>query len=93
MKSVVFGAHSDDYEIGTGKEHTVEDFAKKAFSHVGLNYKDHVIIDKSLIRPTEVDTLLANYNKAKKILKWEPKISFDDMVANMVEHDLEHVIK
>tara|TARA_B100000315_G_scaffold152120_1_gene140944 strand:+ start:2090 stop:3079 length:990 start_codon:yes stop_codon:yes gene_type:complete len=81
----------DDFVIGTGYEHTVEDFAKKAFSHVGLNYKDHVVIDKKLIRPAEVDTLLANFDKAKKILKWKPKISFDDLVANMVEHDLEHV--
>ena len=49
----------DDFVIGTGKEHSVEDFAKKAFSHVGLNYKDYVILDKKLIRPAEVDTLLA----------------------------------
>ena len=80
----------EDFVIGTGKEHSVEDFAKKAFSHVGLNYKDHVILDKKLIRPAEVDTLLANYTKAKKILKWKPKISFNDLVINMVEHDLEH---
>ena len=83
--------NSDDFVIGTGKEHTVEDFANKAFSHVGLNYKDHVILDKKLIRPAEVDTLLANPNKAKKILKWKQKISFDDLVKNMVDHDLEHV--
>ena len=81
----------EDFVIGTGKEHTVEDFAKKAFSHVGLNYKDHVILDKNLIRPAEVDTLLANYTKAKKILKWKPKITFDHLVVNMVERDLEHI--
>ena len=80
----------EDFVIGTGKQHSVEDFAKKAFSHVGLNYKDHIILDKNLIRPAEVETLLANYAKAKKILKWEPKISFNDLVINMVEHDLEH---
>ena len=79
----------DDFVIGTGNEHTVEDFANKAFSHVGLNYKDHVVVDKKLIRPAEVDTLLANFDKAKKILKWKPKILFDDLVVNMVEHDLE----
>ena len=81
----------EDYVIGTGKEHSVEDFAKKAFSHVGLNYKDHIAIDKKLMRPAEVDTLLADYTKAKKNLKWEPKISFDDLVISMVEHDLENV--
>ena len=81
----------DDFVIGTGKEHTVEDFADKAFSHVGLNYKDHVVIDKNLIRPAEVDTLLADYTKAKKKLKWEPKISFDDLVSSMVDSDLENI--
>ena len=81
----------DDFVIGTGKEHSVEDFAKKAFAHVGLNYRDHIISDKNLFRPAEVDTLLADSSKAKKILKWKPKISFDDLVINMVEHDLEHV--
>ena len=83
--------NSDDFVIGTGNEYSVEDFANKAFSHVGLNYKDHVVVDKRLIRPTEVDILLANFDKAKKILKWKPKTSFDDLVTNMVEHDLEHV--
>ena len=80
-----------DYVVGTGVEHSVEDFAKKAFAHVGLNYKDYVIIDNNLIRPTEVDTLLANYSKAKKILKWEPKVSFDDLVIGMVESDLKFI--
>jgi len=80
-----------DYVIGTGIQHSVEEFAQKAFTHVGLNYKDHIIIDKDLIRPAEVDTLLADYSKAKKILKWEPKVSFDDLVVDMVEHDLKHV--
>ena len=80
-----------DYVIGTGKQHSVEDFAQKAFAHVGLNYKDYVVIDKNLIRPSEVDTLLADYTKAKKILKWKPKTPFDDLVANMVENDLKHV--
>jgi len=80
----------EDYVIGTGKEHSVEEFAKKAFTHVGLNYKDHIVIDKKLIRPAEVDTLLADYTKAKKNLNWEPKISFEDLVIGMVEHDLEN---
>ena len=78
----------DDFVIGTGKKYSVKDFAKKAFSYVGLNYKDHLVIDKNLIRPAEVDTLLADSSKAKKILKWQPKIPFDDLVINMVEHDL-----
>ena len=80
-----------DYVIGTGRQHTVEEFAQRAFAHVGLNYKDHVVIDKKFMRPAEVDTLLADYTKAKKILKWEPKITFDNLVISMVEHDLQNV--
>jgi len=80
-----------DYVIGTGKQNTVEEFAKKAFACVGLNYKDHIVIDKNLIRPAEVDSLLADYSKAKKILKWEPKITFDELVVNMVEEDLKNL--
>ena len=83
--------NSGDYVIGTGIQHSVEEFAKKAFAHVGLNYKDYVVIDQELIRPAEVDTLLADYTKAKKKLKWEPKIPFEDLVINMVENDLENV--
>jgi GDPmannose 4,6-dehydratase len=78
----------DDFVIGTGKEHSVVDFANKAFAHVGLNYKDYLIIDKNLIRPAEVDTLLADYTRAKKKLNWKPKISFEDLVVSMVENDL-----
>ena len=81
----------EDYVIGTGKEHSVEEFAKNAFAHVGLNYKDHIIIDEKLKRPAEVDTLLADYTKAKKDLNWNPKISFNELVINMVEGDLENI--
>ena len=80
-----------DYVVGTGKEYSVRDFADKAFKHVGLNYEDYVIIDKNLMRPAEVDTLLANCSKAKKQLKWEPKTTFENLVIEMVESDLEFV--
>ena len=80
-----------DYVIGTGKEYSVEQFAQKAFSHVGLNYKDHIEIVDKLKRPSEVDSLLADSSKAKKLLKWEPKISFDNLVKDMVESDIEYL--
>ena len=91
MWSMLQQDNPGDYVVGTGIQHSVEDFAKKAFAHAGLNYKDYVVIDNNLIRPTEVDTLLANYSKAKKILKWEPKVSFDNLVIGMVESDLEYI--
>lgn len=80
-----------DYVIGTGKEYSVEQFAEKAFNYVGLNYKDHIVIDNQLTRPAEVDSLLANFSKAKKILKWEPQVPFDNLVKEMVESDIESV--
>ena len=81
----------DDYVVGTGIEHSVKDFAERAFKHVGLNYKDYIKIDSKLIRPAEVDSLKADYAKAKKILKWQPKVSFNDLVIDMVESDLKFV--
>jgi GDPmannose 4,6-dehydratase len=83
----------DDYVIATGKQYSVREFAKLAFSMVGLNYKDYIITDKSLFRPAEVHSLLGNYSKAKKLLKWKPKISFKNLVKDMVESDIEFVKK
>jgi len=80
-----------DYVVGTGEEHSVDEFAKKAFAHAGLNYKDHIVIDQKLMRPAEVDTLLADSSKARKILNWKPKVSFDDLVVDMVESDLKNI--
>ncbi len=81
----------DDYVIGTGKKHSVLDFTDKAFAHVGLNYKDFIDLDKNLIRSVESDNRVADCTKAKKILNWKPKFSFDQLVSDMVESDLELV--
>ena len=81
----------EDFVVGTGAEHSVEDFATLAFKHVGLNFKDYLVIDQNLIRPSEVDTLLADYSKAKSKLKWEPKVTFDKLVVDMVESDLKFI--
>ena len=82
-----------DFVIATGKQYSVRDFARIAFKCAGLNYKDHVNVSNKLIRPAEVDTLLGNYKKAKKILKWKPKISFNKLVEDMVKSDLNLVEK
>ena len=78
----------EDFVIGTGKMNSVKDFVKIAFSHVGLNYKQYVKIDKKFLRPTEVDKLKANFNKARIKLKWKPKTTFRKLVVDMVESDL-----
>ena len=77
-----------DYVIGTGKTYSVREFAKIAFRHVGLDYKKYVKIDKKLIRPAEVDLLIANFKNAKKELKWRPKIDFKELVKTMVDEDI-----
>ena len=79
----------DDYVVGTGENHSVEEFVRLAFAHVGIkNWQDYVITDPRFIRPAEVPDLKANPAKAKKILGWEPKTSFADLVSQMVEADL-----
>jgi len=82
-----------DYVVGTGETHSVSEFAEKAFKHVGLNYKDYIDIDEKLKRPAEIDILLADCSKAKKILKWKPEVSFEKLVTDMVDSDLEYVSK
>ncbi len=78
----------DDYVIATNETHTVRDFCEKAFSMLGLNYEDHVIIDPKYYRPAEVDVLLGDYNKAKQKLGWSPKTTFEKLIEIMVEEDL-----
>lgn len=77
-----------DFVVGTGKTWSVEDFARIAFSVVDLNWQDFVEIDKSLMRPVEVDLLRADPAKTKRILDWQPKTAFEEMVRIMVEADL-----
>lgn len=78
-----------DFVIGTGISHTVVDLVKTAFLVVGINnWSDYVSIDKKLYRPAEVDTLLADPTKAKKILGWKPKVSFAKLIEMMVKQDI-----
>lgn len=80
----------DDYVLATGETHSVREFLEKCFEYVGLrstvNY--YVGYDERYMRPTEVDVLLGDPTKAKQKLGWTPKFSFDDLIADMMEHDL-----
>ncbi|MEO8494838.1 MAG: GDP-mannose 4,6-dehydratase [Planctomycetota bacterium] len=78
----------DDYVVGTGKTHQVEEFVSAAFEHVGLDWHDHVVIDPKFCRPAEPDLLVADPRKAKRELGWEPTVSFRELVAMMVDADL-----
>jgi GDPmannose 4,6-dehydratase len=78
----------DDYVVATGKAHTVRKLLQIAFSYVGLNWEDHIVIDENLIRPAEVNRLLGDASKARQKLCWNPKVSFEELIAMMVESDL-----
>jgi len=78
-----------DYVVATGVGATVKDFAQAAFEHAGLNYKDHVEVDKRYQRPTEVDALIGDPSKAEKILGWKAKTHWKDLAKLMVDADLE----
>jgi len=82
---------ADDYVVATGETHEVREFCELAFGHVGLDYTDHVVIDEQYIRPAEVDLLVGDPAKAKKILHWEPRVSFADLVGMMVSADMDLV--
>jgi GDPmannose 4,6-dehydratase len=77
-----------DYVVASGRATSVRDFCRIAFSHVGLNYEDHVTTRSDLLRPAEVDVLLGDASRARGVLGWTPKISLEDMVGEMVEADL-----
>ena len=83
----------DDFVISTGKHYSVKEFTKLAFQLVGLDYKKYVKVQKSLYRPSEVETLLGDCRKAKKSLNWKPKYDFKKLVEDMVRADLEFVEK
>jgi len=78
----------DDYVVATGRAVSVREFCRMAFEQVGLNYQDHVRIQNSLMRPAEVDRLLGDAAKARRVLGWEAKISLEAMIAEMVDADL-----
>jgi len=79
----------DDFVIATGETHSVREFTEKVFSKLGLDYEKHVKVDPRYFRPTEVDVLLGDASKAKNVLGWEPKVSFDKLIDMMIASDLE----
>ena len=79
----------DDYVVATGETHSVREFLEVAFSLLDLDYRDFVEFDTRYTRPSEVDVLLGDANKARQVLGWKPKVDFRGLVKMMIEHDLE----
>jgi GDPmannose 4,6-dehydratase len=85
--------HPDSYVIGTGETHSVREFCEIAFSRAGLDYKEFVVQDEKFYRPAEVDLLISDPSRARTELKWEPAVSFNDLVTMMVDSDLARLKK
>ncbi|HUR93598.1 MAG TPA: GDP-mannose 4,6-dehydratase [Gemmatimonadales bacterium] len=80
-----------DYVIGSGETHSVRELVELAFAHVGLDYRKHVVSDPKFYRPAEVDLLLADPSKGRRELDWAPKVGFAELVAMMVDADVERL--
>lgn len=79
---------SDDFVIATGETHSVQEFVEETFNYLGMDWRDHVEVDQSFMRPAEVDLLLGDYAKAKRVLGFEPKVRFKNLIAWMVDSEL-----
>ena len=79
----------DDYVVSSGRTTSVRDMCRIAFDHVGLNWEDHVKTSQAFLRPAEVDILLGDCTKAKTVLGWQPEITLEEMIREMVDADLE----
>ena len=84
---------ADDYVVAMGHNHSVGEFCEVAFAEVGLEWRKHVAIDERHFRPAEVDTLVGDASKARRVLGWEPTYTFETLVREMVRTDLEHVAR
>jgi GDPmannose 4,6-dehydratase len=79
---------ADDYVVATGRTHSVQQLVELAFAHVGLSWRDHVVLDSKFKRPAEVDMLIGDPAKASRSLGWKPEVSFEELVRIMVDADL-----
>ena len=82
---------AEEFVVGTGETHSVREFVETAFSHAGLKWKDFVRQDKKFMRPADVDVLVADPSKAKRVLGWKPKVKFHELAGMMVDADLDRV--
>ena len=81
--------HPDDFVVGTGETFSVRQLCEAAFEAAGLDYRDHVVVDERYFRPAEVDLLVSDPKKAREVLGWTPRVTFQQLVTMMVEADLE----
>ena len=81
----------DDYVVGTGETHSVRELCEVAFGYLGLDWRKYVVVDPKLFRPADVDLLVADASKARRVLGWEPTVTFEELIKMMVDADLEQL--
>jgi GDPmannose 4,6-dehydratase len=81
----------EDYVVATGETHSVQEFCEIAFGHVGLDFRDHVVVDPAFVRPAEVDLLIGDPTHARDALGWQPAVPFADLVTMMVDADMRRI--
>lgn len=91
MWQILQQENPDDYVVGTGEQHSVKEYVQEAFSYAGLDYERYIRKDEKYFRPTETEDLAANSSKIKKVLGWEPKIHFKELVKIMVDADMRKI--
>jgi GDPmannose 4,6-dehydratase len=79
----------DDFVVATGETHSVKEFLTEACNHAGLNFEDHLVIDKGLLRPLDLPSLKGNFSKVKEACNWNPKVTFSELVKLMVDKEIE----
>ena len=81
----------DDYVIATGQTHSVREFGEEVFSYLGLDWAKHVVRDPLLFRPADIESVCGDSSKARRVLGWQPRVSFGELVRMMADHDLERL--
>jgi GDPmannose 4,6-dehydratase len=85
------GEEPGDYVIATNTAHTIRELCQVAFSHVGLDWRDHVVSDPRFMRPTEIAASRGDYSKARAELGWEPRTGFKELIELMVDRDIQRL--
>ena len=91
MWRLMNNGHPEDFVVGTGETHSVRELCEKAFSYLGMDYRDYVVQDPRYIRPAEVDLLVADASRVREKLGWEPTVNFDGLIEMMVDADLKRL--
>jgi GDPmannose 4,6-dehydratase len=89
MHMMLQHSEPDDYVVATGETHSVRQFCEKAFAELDLDYRDYVKVDERFYRPAEVDLLIGDPTKAREVLGWQPQYTFDDLIKEMIEADMD----